>query len=87
MVITSQIIKEKWPKCNIIVVEEPLTKINRRNLMAKIDIFNSYEEFEIQLYDVLNGLGFLIICENENSVKDFSDSLHYVIRLFDTWGY
>lgn len=45
MYITEQMIKEKYPNCKIVVLNSPVSIMNDKPIFAKIEQFNSMDEF------------------------------------------
>lgn len=89
MYITEQMIKEKYPNCKIVVLNSPVSIMNDKPIFAKIEQFNSMDEFFSKYSDVLNGTGILIMLQNDcciyesnKSVNDWR-SILYEIRLFN----
>ncbi len=86
MYITSNFIKEKYPKCKLLVSEVPMIAINNKPYFAKTIEFSSIEEFEKEFYDALiAGVGYLFMVDNEDSrkINEHVSSTHdKIIRLF-----
>lgn len=64
MIIDIEYIREKYPKCCIMISEYHYFDVNNISYYLRMNEFETLEEFEEKYKKVLNGLGYMVILED-----------------------